>query len=96
LGHALKRISQKLLGYPVKGHGARSYYVAVRRGKVPDLIIAWEIGDRSGAKIIVDTYGEIPDDYQGDAGLTWMVPEPAWSVLQMPGNLIPLAVSAVV
>jgi hypothetical protein len=71
----------------------RAYYVTVRRSQgVGDGQIADEIGDSSGAATVVQSYGGIPPNWRGAAGLTWMPKgEPAWKALKMPENVIPLA-----
>lgn len=81
LSHALARVATKLIGYPVTPHGLRSYYVTTRRGQgIADAQIAAEIGDASGAAIVVQTYGSVPPEWGGTEGLGWLPKgKPAWS-----------------
>lgn len=63
----------KTLGLPERhAHGFRAYYVRVRRSQgIEDAIIAAELGQRGGAKLIEDTYGD-PQDIFGDARCDWL------------------------
>jgi integrase len=89
LTHALARVSKMLAVGHRTSHGLRAFYVTVRRkDRIPDLEIAWEIGDASGADLIIRTYGEIPPII-GDE-ICWMVDQPAWTVLGMPENVTAL------
>ncbi len=58
---------------------------------ISDAQIADEIGDKSGASIIVSTYGSVPPNWRGATGLSWMPAneKPAWEILDMP-NLVDL------
>jgi integrase len=87
LVHKLKDIAGPICGAHRTSHGLRAYYVTVRRSQgISDAQIAAEIGDRSGAEIIASTYGQIPPNWQGRAGLTWLPKGlPAWSVFQTKG-----------
>lgn len=80
---ALRSASPLVVGRQITSHGLRSYYVTVRRSQgVLDSQIAAEIGDRTGAPIVVSTYGAIPPNWQGREGIGWM-PEkspPAWAL----------------
>lgn len=92
LTHALKRIAKLICGEHRTSHGLRAFYVTVRRSLgISDGQIAAEIGDVSGAPIIISTYGAIPPNWAGRAGLSWTPQEPAWSVLDLPANVIELA-----
>ncbi len=86
LTHALKRIGPIVSGAHRTSHGLRAYYVTVRRSDgVADGQIAAEIGDSSGAAIISSTYGSIPPNWQGAAGLSWLPKgAAAWTVLGLP------------
>jgi integrase len=74
-------------------HAARAWYVLVRRSQqVPDLQIAWELGDKSGAAIIVQTYGGIPANFLDESTppLQFADDNPAWLILNMPTNVVGL------
>lgn len=88
---ALRRIA-KLVGQGRRtSHGLRAYYVTVRRSQgISDAQIAAEIGDKSGAAIIVHTYGAIPPNWYGSVQMDWMTKEPAWAVLGMAPNVTTL------
>lgn len=69
-------------------HGLRSYYVNVLRSDgMSDGEIALRIGQKSGGKLIVSTYGEILP-YK----LHWMPKEsePAWTIFNPAGNQRPV------
>lgn len=72
------------LGLPMfTSHGLRAFYVTTRRSEmVPDAVIAAEIGDKTGAAIIVSTYGGLPPNWaEASAGKTGWLPKkssPAW------------------
>lgn len=73
LTHALAKVGPLLLNRKLTSHGLRSYYVTVRRSQgVSDAQIAAEIGDKTGAAIIVTTYGAIPPNWQGRPGIGWL------------------------
>lgn len=79
-------------------HAMRAYYVRVRRSMgALDSIIASELGERTGEKLIVSTYGD-PDDCRGLGQYTWLptTVAPAWTVLthSQPANIIPLSQAA--
>lgn len=81
----LRRASERR----IISHGLRAYYVTVRRSMgISDGQIAAEIGDSSGAAIIVSTYGAIPPNWSGGAALGWTVEKPAWEVLELPANVL--------
>lgn len=88
LTKALKRISAKVCGGKrLTSHGARAFYVTVRRSQgIADAIIADEIGDVTGAPMIVSTYGAIPPNWR-DAKIPAMtfIPAdgPAWKTLNL-------------
>lgn len=87
LTRALKRITKAHR----TSHGLRAYYVTVRRSQdASDAQAADEIGNKSGAAIIVSTYGAVPPNWRGSEALSWMPTkgEPAWSVLDMPDNIL--------
>jgi integrase len=93
LTKALRAISERVVGHLVTSHGLRSFFVTVRRSQgIPDAQIAAEIGDKSGASIIVSTYGAIPPNWSGAAQIDWMPAEgkPAWTCFDLPGNVISL------
>src|SRR6185369_6665922 len=75
LAHRLERLSGKKL----ISHGARAWYVTVRRswGK-NDSEIAFEIGQTSGGKTIANVYGGVP--------LAWLTggPKMSWLPLKAP------------
>jgi integrase len=75
----------KALDLPERhAHGMRAYYVRVRRSQgATDAVIADELGESSGAKIIASTYGRA-DAIRGDGRFTWLPGpdlEPAWTAL---------------
>lgn len=91
LTHALARVSPKLCGAHRTSHGLRAFYVTVRRSQgVSDAQIADEIGDKSGAALIVSTYGSVPPNWRGSAALSWLpaTGNPAWSALKIPDNIV--------
>jgi integrase len=91
LTRALK--NKKITKLQRTSHGLRAYYVTVRRSQgVSDAQIAAEIGDKSGAAIIVSTYGAVPPNWRGSEALSWLPTKgkPAWEVLKMPENVIAL------
>lgn len=72
LGHALQRICPLAGLHHITPHGFRAFFVTVRRSQgIPDAQIAAEIGDKTGATIIAQTYGDIPPNWKGAPGLTW-------------------------
>ena len=95
--HGLAAIAEGICGQGQHRttHGLRSYYVTVRRSQgIPDGQIAVEIGDASGAAIIVRVYGDLPPGWRGAKNpLTWLPKhgEPAWAALDMPANVVPMA-----
>jgi integrase len=82
--HALRRLCPKMKIRPFTPHGCRAFFVTMRRSQgIPDAQVAAEIGDRTGASIITSTYGAIPPNWQGKAGLSWLPPGcPAWGTLR--------------
>jgi integrase len=91
LTHALKRIGPAIAGAHRTSHGLRAYFVTVRRSMgIADAQVAAEIGDSTGAAIIASTYGALPPNWTGGAGLSWMVEKPAWLVLDLPENVVQL------
>lgn len=95
LTHGLKRegIAAITGGARRTSHGLRAYYVTVRRSQgISDAQIADEIGDKSGASIIVETYGSVPPNWRGSVALSWMPSgKPAWETLKLPAkNVIPM------
>lgn len=91
LTHALKRVAPLISKAHRTSHGLRAYYVTVRRSMgISDAQIAAEIGDATGAAIISSTYGSVPTNWRGGAVMGWAVEEPAWSALDMPGNVVEL------
>lgn len=72
LTHALRTVGPILCGGRRTSHGLRAYYVTVRRSQgISDGQIAAEIGDSSGPSIISSTYGAIPPNWRGQAGIGW-------------------------
>lgn len=74
-------------------HALRGFYVSVRRDAgVADIMIAAELGQGGGDRLIRSTYGA-PDAF-ASGRLDWM-PEgqPAWSTLNAPINVISIAAS---
>jgi hypothetical protein len=94
LAKVLARIAPLICGSHRTPHGARSFYVTVRRSQgVADGVIAAEIGDKTGAPIIAQTYGAIPPNWQGGKALTFLPRKgsPAWAglleSLKQPANV---------
>jgi integrase len=81
LTKSLARVSQLVIGEKRTSHGCRAFYVTTRRSEgASDAQIAAEIGDKTGAPIIVSTYGAIPDNWRGGKALKWLPEgEPAWA-----------------
>lgn len=99
LGHGLRRAC-KALGMDIRTpHGARSFYVTVRRSqRVPDNIIAAEIGHTTGGATLIRAYGSVPQNWYiaSHPELSWLpaTREPAWAVLSKPDSkVIRLAVA---
>lgn len=94
LTQALRTAGPLVVGRHLTSHGLRSYYVTVRRSQsISDAQIAAEIGDKSGAAIIVSTYGSIPPNWRGEKEITWLPAPPtppAWECFAIPDNSIPL------
>jgi integrase len=93
MGHALAAACEALEIPHRTPHGLRAYYVTVRRSQgISDGQIAAEIGDKTGPSIISAVYGDIPPNWQGREGLSWMPKgkAPAWSVFDFPGNVVAL------
>lgn len=86
LTHALKLAGKLIAKAHRTSHGLRAYYVTVRRSQgISDAQIADEIGDKSGASIIVSTYGSVPPNWRGAPGLSWLPKgEPAWATIKTP------------
>jgi integrase len=85
LAHALRRVTEAM-GIPARtAHGARAYYVTLRRSQgIGDPQIAAEIGDKSVA-LISNTYGQVPPGWRGGPELSWLPSDgsgPWWSVLE--------------
>lgn len=81
--HSLTHALRSLPG-SYTSHSMRAYFVTVRRSQgIGDAQIAAEIGDRTGAAIIADTYGAVPPNWQGRKGMDWLPPNgsAAWEVL---------------
>lgn len=89
LVHALVRASKRLEGVAAyTSHGMRGYYATARRSEfAPDALIAAEMGDSSGAMIIVHNYGDLPPNWKDTkAGKVGWLPEkgaPAWKGLKL-------------
>jgi integrase len=93
LTQALKMAGKLIAGAHRTSHGLRAYYVTVRRSQgIPDAQIADEIGDRTGAAMIVSTYGSVPPNWRGSEAIQWLPTKgkPAWTVLKMPENVVAL------
>ena len=105
LTHALSRAVSDAIkagkidaGRKVTSHGLRGFYVTARRSEfVSDATIAGEIGDASGAKIIVENYGDLPPNWKDSkAGrITWLPKRraAAWKLIDL-DKVIPLANAA--
>jgi integrase len=107
LSHTLNRLVAKLIkeeklskGARRTSHGARAYYVGVRRSEfVADGMIALELGDVSGPSIIEKHYGPLPPNWRDskEGKLTWLPlnGKPAWAELasKLPDNVIALKVA---
>jgi integrase len=97
LGHALSRACKALNLALRTPHGARSLYVTIRRShKIPDNIIAAEIGHTTGGSTLIRSYGAVPQNWYiaNHPELDWMpqTRKPAWSVFGEPKeNIIKLA-----
>jgi integrase len=115
LVHALSDAAAEVCpGLKLTSHGLRSYYVTARRsdfepGKTmppSDAEIAAEIGDVSGASIIIQVYGALPPNWSKstEGKITWLpskadakgkVMEPAWTALGFDtAKMIPLPKAA--
>lgn len=75
-------------------HAMRAFYVRVRRSLgALDSTIASELGERTGERLIVSTYGD-PAGLRGDGQFTWLpaTGSPCWEVLSKstPENIIPI------
>lgn len=86
LTKALTRVSNEICdGKRLTSHGARAYYVTVRRShRIPDEQIADELGDLTGAPMIIHTYGDIPPNWRdADVEPVKFIPEsgPAWNLI---------------
>ncbi len=93
LAHALRKktaqwIEKELLpqGSRRHSHGCRAFYVLVRRSEfIADGQIAAEIGDASGAPIIIKHYGPLPPNWRDskEGKVTWLPNNgiPAWADL---------------
>jgi integrase len=93
LAHSLRRIVEKRVkdgklpeGSRRTSHGARAFYVWVRRSElVTDGEIAAEIGDATGAPIIVKHYGPLPPNWRDskEGKVAWVPAkgQPAWRVI---------------
>ena len=84
---ALRRASKRL-GRKVTSHGARAYFVTVRRSQgASDAQIAAEIGHTSGGKELAHDYGGVPETWRsGNAPqMSWLPKSgsPAWAVLNL-------------
>ena len=79
LGRSLREAAIELGMDHITPHSMRAYYVNVlRKWRVPDTVIGWRLGHRSGVQLIENTYGKPMKVY--DAGLRFL-PEtsaPAW------------------
>lgn len=87
LTRALKGISKS----PRTSHGLRAFYVTCRRAQgISDGQISDELGQRSGASLIVQVYGSIPESWRGGKALDWTPTKgrPAWERLKLPENVI--------
>lgn len=81
LSHALRKLA--LAGAKkLTSHGMRAFRVLVRRSHgIDDGIIAYELGQSSGAQIIVETYGGYPANWKNGGGpmLSWIPKVNAWT-----------------
>ena len=72
LGKLLHRACDALDMPRRRPHAMRAYYVRVRRSMdVDDATIGSELGERTGASLVVATYGR-PDGIRGDGRYTWL------------------------
>jgi integrase len=74
IAHALIRISKKY-GRKLRSHGARAFYVLVRRSNgASDVTISYELGHTTGGATIKSTYGGVPENWLlGDGPkLAWL------------------------
>ena len=81
LAHALARVCARLEIPKRTAHGARSYFVTLRRSQgVNDFQIATEIGDKD-VSLISKTYGDRPPNWSGGKPLSWLPSQglPCWS-----------------
>jgi integrase len=86
LAHALRRLWERgLIKRKITPHGARAYYVTVRRSQgATDSQIALEIGHTSGGNTLSTVYGGVPPDWLHGGGpkMSWLPSgAPAWSDL---------------
>lgn len=86
LAHALKRLrKQGLICRRVTTHGARAFFVTVRRSQgALDSQIALEIGHTSGGNTLLSVYGGVPPEWIRGHGpkMSWFPTGPlAWSDL---------------
>lgn len=94
LAHVLRKAGEKF-GKRLTSHGARSFYVTVRRSAgINDAQIAVELGQSSGPALICRVYGDVPANWRAGTApkMPWL-PEgkPAWSALkQAAANIIRL------
>lgn len=95
LDKALKRAAATIgVAGNRRPHAMRAFYVRVRRSMgALDSTIASELGERTGERLIVSTYGD-PAGLRGDGKFTWLpaTGAPAWSILEaaQPSNVIHL------
>ena len=87
LSHALRRLAKK--GHKkLKSHGARAFYVTVRRSQgATDAQIAFEIGHTSGGVTLAGAYGGVPESWRNGGGpkLKWLpAKKPAWTAIKFP------------
>lgn len=81
LGESINRACRILDVRRFTPHSLRAFYVTVRRSQgISDGQIAAEIGDRTGAPMIVQSYGGIPPNWRGRKEPLTLAPNsPAWA-----------------
>jgi integrase len=87
LSKALRQHSIKAVGYKIRAHGNRAFYVtALRSEGVNDGAIAFKIGDKTGAALIAQVYGDLPPNWRSTkAGkISWLpvTGDLAWNVFK--------------
>lgn len=66
-------------------HGARAFYVKVRRSQgASDAQIAWEINHVGGTRTLENVYGGVPQHWRDGKGpnMSWLPKVPSWAKMQ--------------